>query len=115
METEVQKFYLLHLIHSYVFHHEILAICTSSEGVNKLGYRTILYNTAAGCMGAIPPSRGSIDNFQSAVEGATITYSCSQGLFPGTEMSAVCTNMTWKPDPATLQCKEPGEYCMWLV
>ena len=52
-------------------------------------------------------SRGSIDNFQSAAEGATITYSCSPGLVPRSQMSAVCTNMTWRPDPATLQCREP--------
>ena len=66
----------------------------------------------AGCGEPIPPSRGSIDNFQSAAEGATITYSCSPGLVPGIRMSAVCTNMTWRPDPATLYCKEPGEHCM---
>ena len=65
----------------------------------------------AGCGEPIPPSRGSIDNFQSAAEGSTITYSCSPGLVPRTQMSAVCTNMTWRPDPASLECREPGEYC----
>ena len=84
----------------------ILAICSEPCA--------ILYNTTAGCGEPIPPSRGSIDNFQSAAEGATITYSCSPGLVPRSQMSAVCTNMTWRPDPATLQCMEPGEYCMWL-
>ena len=69
------------------------------------------YFTSAGCMQPTPPSRGSIDNFQSAAEGATITYRCSPGLVPGTQMSAVCTNMTWRP--ASLQCREPGE--LWLV
>ena len=76
-----------------------------------MGYCTILYNTTAGCGEPTPPSRGSIENFQSAAEGATITYSCSPGLVPRTQMSAVCTNMTWRPDPATLQCSVPGEYC----
>ena len=75
-------------------------------------YSTILHNTTAGCGDPISPSRGSIDNFQSAAEGATVTYSCSPGLVPRTQMSAVCTNMTWRPDTATLQCREPGEYCM---
>ena len=60
-------------------------------------------------MKPIPPSRGSIADFQSAAEGANITYSCSPGLVPRTQMSAVCTNVTWRPDPATLQCREPGE------
>ena len=27
-------------------------------------------------------------------------------------MSAVCTNMTWRPDLASLQCRQPGEHCM---
>ena len=77
----------------------ILAICSEPC--------TILHNTTAGCGEPIPPSRGSIDNFQSAAEGATITYSCSPGLVPRSQMSAVCTNMAWRPDPATLQCMEP--------
>ena len=64
---------------------------------------------SAGCREPTPPSRGSINNFQSAAEGATITYSCSPGLVPRTQMSAVCTNMAWRPDPATLQCREPGK------
>ena len=77
-------------------------------------------NTAAGCREPTPPSRGSIDNFQSAAEGATITYSCSPGLVPRTQMSAVCTNMAWRPDPATLQCREPipgelGEYILDII
>ena len=63
------------------------------------------YIATAGCREPTPPSRGSIENFQNAAEGATITYSCSQG----SQMSAVCTNTTWRPDPATLQCREPGE------
>ena len=63
---------------------------------------------SAGCGEPTPPSRGSIDNFQSAAEGATMTYSCSPGLVPGTQMSAVCTNMTWRPDPVTLQCRKLG-------
>ena len=65
---------------------------------------------SAGCEEPTPPSRGSIDNFQSAAEGATIAYSCSPGLVPRTQMSAVCTNMTWRPDHASLECREPGEY-----
>ena len=69
------------------------------------------YNFTAGCGEPTPPSRGSIGNFQSAAEGATITYSCSPGLVPRTRMSAVCMNMTWSPDPAILKCREPGEYC----
>ena len=69
----------------------------------------------AGCGQPTPPSRGSIEDFQSAAEGATITYSCSPGLVPRTQMSAVCMNMTWRPDPASLECREPlpgelGEY-----
>ena len=66
----------------------------------------------AGCGEPIPPGNGSIYNFQSAAEGATITYNCSPGLVPRSQMSAVCTNMAWRPDPATLECREPGEYCM---
>ena len=42
-------------------------------------------------------------------EGAIITYHCSPGLVPGTQMSGVCINMTWRPDPANLQC---SEYCI---
>ena len=75
-------------------------------------YSCIPQSLTAGCMEPTPPSRGSIDNFQSAAEGATITYSCSPGLVPRSQMSAVCTNMAWRPDPATLQCREPGEYCL---
>ena len=83
-----------------------------------MGYCTVLNNTTAGCGEPIPPSRGSIDNFQSAADGATITYHCSPGLVPRTQMSAVCTNMIWRPDPATLQCREPlpgelGDYFLW--
>ena len=84
----------------------------------KFGHNYVHHWKAAGilhyfiqhysCIEPIPPSRGSTDNFQSAAEGATITYSCSPGLVPRTQMSAVCTNMAWRPDPATLQCKEPG-------
>ena len=77
------------------------------QEVNQPGNCAILYNTTAGCMEPTPPSRGSIDNFQSAAEGSTITYSCSPGLVPRSQMSAVCTNMTWRPDPVTLQCREP--------
>ena len=80
----------------------------------KSAWGNITQLLTAGCMEPIPPSRGSIDNFQSAAEGATITYSCSPGLVPRTQMSAVCTNLIWRPDPATLQCREPCEYCMWL-
>ena len=74
-------------------------------------------NTAADCVVPTPPGNGSIDNFQSAAEGANITYSCSPGFVPRTQMSAVCMNMTWRPDPATLQCREPlpgelGEYVL---
>ena len=69
---------------------------------------------SAGCGEPIPPGNGSIDNFQSAAEGANITYSCSLGLVPGSQFSAVCTNMTWRPDPAT-QCREPGEYCFVCI
>ena len=76
----------------------------------KSDWGNISQSLTAGCMEPIPPSRGSIDNFQSAAEWATITYSCSSGLVPRTQMSAVCTNMTWRPDPATLECREPSEY-----
>ena len=76
--------------------------CTSSVG---LQYHYLVIS--AGCGEPTPPSRGFIDNFQSAAEGATITYSCSSGLVPGTQISAVCTNVTWKPDPSTLECREP--------
>ena len=65
-----------------------------------------------GCREPTPPSRGSINNFPSAAEGATITYSCSPGLVPRSQIRAVCINMTWRPDPATLQCRESGEYCL---
>jgi len=47
-----------------------------------------------------------IEDFQSAAEGSTIAYSCSPGLVPTAQMS-VCTGMTWRPDPATLECREP--------
>ena len=30
------------------------------------------------------------------------------------QMSAMCTNMAWRPDLAILECTEPGEYCMLL-
>ena len=60
----------------------------------------------AGCEEPIPPSGVFIDGFQSAAEGSTVAYSCSPGLVPTPQMS-VCTNMTWRPDPATLQCREP--------
>ena len=90
-----------------------------SYALLSMNYRCCLHHLkiTVGCMQPTPPSRGSIDNFQSAAEGATITYSCSPGLVPRTQMSAVCTNMIWRPDPATLQCEEPlpgeiGEYCM---
>ena len=88
-------------------------VCTylELEGMGpEMSFSTVYtqhYFTSAGCMELIPPSRGSIDNFQSAAEGATITYSCSSGLVPRTQISAVCTNMAWRPDPATLQCREP--------
>ena len=100
----------MHLVHAVIFYilefWQYVCIHCNKE-VNQPGNFTILYNTTAGCMEPIPPSRGSIDNFQSAAEGATITYSCSSGLVPRTQMSAVCTNMTWRPDPATLECREP--------
>ena len=95
----------------YLHHH---------KEVNQPGNCAILYNTTAGCREPIPPSRGSIENFQTAAEGATITYNCSPGLVPQTQMSAVCTNTAWRPDPATLECREPlpgelGEYILYLV
>jgi len=54
-----------------------------------------------------PPIRGFIEGFDSAVEGATIHYSCRPGLVPMAQMRAACTNMSWSPDPATLKCREP--------
>ena len=120
-EYKVQKFHLQLLANCiwytvmfcilgfwpYVVHHQ--------EKLNQLGWILYyhyfivcyLYNTTAGCVEPTPSSRGSIDNFQSAAEGTTITYSCSPGLVPRTRMSAVCINMTWRPDPATLECREP--------
>jgi len=61
----------------------------------------------AGCGEPNPPSSGLVENFQSAAQNATITYSCSPGLVPRAQMRAVCTNMSWSPDPAALHCREP--------
>ena len=97
----------VHLVHSNLSWNFVHMYIHYNKAVNQLGNCAILYNTTGGCMEPIPPSRGSIGNFQSAAEGATITYSCSPGLVPRTQMSAVCTNMAWRPDPATLQCREP--------
>jgi len=70
----------------------------------------------AGCGEPIPPSGVFIENFQSAAEGSTITYSCSPGLVPTAQIS-VCTSLTWRPDPATLECREPlpGETGIFMI
>ena len=62
---------------------------------------------SGGCEEPVLLSESFIVTFQSAIEGATITYRCSPGLLPREQMSSVCTNMSWKPDPATLECTEP--------
>ena len=62
---------------------------------------------AAGCMNPNPPKRGFIEGFDSAEENATLTYHCSPDLVPRVQMSSVCTNMSWTPDPSTLECREP--------
>jgi len=62
---------------------------------------------AAGCMNPNPPKRGVIEGFDSAEENATLTYRCSPDLVPRVQMSSVCTNMSWSPDPSTLECREP--------
>ena len=68
---------------------------------------TVFTSYAAGCGDPNPPIRGFIEGFDSAVEGATIHYSCRPGLVPRAQMRAACTNMSWSPDPATLECREP--------
>ena len=69
---------------------------------------TVFTSYAAGCGDPNPPIGGFIEGFDSAVEGATIHYSCRPGLVPRAQMRAACANMSWSPDPATLECKEPS-------
>ena len=87
--------------------HYIVGVRCWGEDYTSIPVFDAHINITAGCGEPTPASRGFIDNFQSAEEGSTITYSCSPGLVPRTLMSAVCTNMTWRPDPATFQCREP--------
>jgi len=68
---------------------------------------TVFTSYAAGCGEPNPPDSGLIEGFDSAVEGATIYYSCRPGLVPMAQIRAVCTNMSWSPDPTTLECREP--------
>ena len=84
----------------------------SEIGFGWNGYKMAWLDTAftshaAGCGDPNPPIRGFIEGFDSAVEGATIHYSCRPGLVPVAQMRAACTNMSWNPDPATLECREP--------
>ena len=81
-------------------------IVTTPPALHNSWFGTVICY-AAGCMNPNPPIRGFIEGFDSAEENATLTYRCSPDLVPRVQMSSVCTNMSWTPDPSTLECREP--------
>ncbi len=66
---------------------------------------------AGGCEIPQPPLNGTIVEFESAQDGANITYRCDNAdaadSFFITEplpLVAVCTSGGWDPDPAYINC-----------
>ena len=57
------------------------------------------------CGRPITPGNGSIDTYQSILEGTEIFFKCNPGFVPAGKTRAVCTSDgRWNPDPAGLVC-----------
>ena len=57
------------------------------------------------CRQPVIPGNGSIDPYQTTLEGAEIFFKCNPGFVPAGRMRAVCgDDGRWNPDPATLVC-----------
>ena len=67
---------------------------------------------SAGCGDPSPPVNGSIVEFVCVVVGSQILYSCDPGhgfLPEGLRTSMCSSNMSWHPNPADFQCRNPSE------
>ena len=65
---------------------------------------------SAGCGDPTPPVNGSIVEFVNAVVGSQILYSCDPGFLPEGLRTSICSsNMSWHPNPADFQCRNPSE------
>ena len=57
------------------------------------------------CRQPVIPGNGSIDPYQTTLEGAEIFFKCNPGFVPAGRMTAVCgDDGRCNPDPATLVC-----------
>ena len=57
------------------------------------------------CGRPITPGNGSIDTYQSTLEGTEIFFKCNSGFVPAERTRALCTSDgRWNPDPAGLVC-----------
>ena len=62
-------------------------------------------HTVVNCGVPIPPTNGSLGNYNHTREGSTLTFYCNDGFRPSAIMTSTCTNTTlWIPPPHQLEC-----------
>ena len=64
----------------------------------------LLLITSVDCGHPVAPQNGSLETYNSTINGSEVFYSCDPGLVPEGRMKALCTESGWSPNPAGLNC-----------